>query len=163
MVQSLPGYDRPYGAPPLSASPGGLPAQATQGVLSRRLVAYLLDILFILAFSAILSLVIVVVGLLTFGLGWSLFAILPASGILYSMITVGGAKQSTVGMRMAGLRVVRVHGGPVDWLTAAVHALLFYLAIGTLLLWIVDVGLGAVRGDRRMAHDILVGLALVRG
>ena len=51
----------------------------------------------------------------------------------------------------------------MDWLTAAVHALLFYVAIGTLLLWIVDVGLGLVRGDRRMGHDILVGLALVRG
>ena len=130
--------------------------------MRRRLVAYLLDIVFILAFTALLSIAIAILGTVTLGLGWSLFAVLPASGVLYSMITVGGWKQSTVGMRMAGLRAVRVRGGSVDWLMAAAHALLFYVAVGTMLLWLADVGLGLVRGDRRMGHDILVGLAVVR-
>lgn len=166
MVNSLPGYDQPYGAPPTTAwqggQPLGLPEAATRGMLSRRLVAYGLDIVFILGFTALLSIAIAILGLVTFGFGWSLFAVLPASGVLYSVITVGGAKQSTVGMRMAGLRVVRTQGGPVDWLTAGSHALLFYVAIGTFVLWLVDIGLGVVRGDRRMGHDLLVGLAVVR-
>lgn len=161
MVNSLPGYDRPYGAP-LGTWPGALPDAATRGVLSRRLLAYGLDIVFILGFTAILSIAIAILGLVTFGFGWSLFAVLPASGVLYSMITVGGSKQSTVGMRMAGLRAVRTDGGSVDWLIAGAHALLFYVAVGTFLLWFLDVGLGMVRGDRRMGHDLLVGLAIVR-
>ena len=62
---------------------------------------------------------------MTFGFGWTLFAVLPASGIIYSAITVGGRRQSTLGMRMMGLRVVApVSGARVDLITAGVHALL---------------------------------------
>ena len=126
-------------------------------------VAYLLDILFILGFTALLTLAITVLGVLTFGLGWTLFAILPASGILYSAVTVGGAAQSTWGMRMMGLRVVtRPAAYGWNFLTAAIHALLFYVAISTFLLWFVDILFGLMRSDRRLGHDVLVGLAVVR-
>lgn len=53
-------------------------------------------------------------------------------------------------------------GRPVDVLTAAVHALLFYVAISTFLLWCLDVVFGLVRPDRRLGHDLLLGLAVVR-
>lgn len=65
------------------------PVPYVRGSLGARFVAYLLDILFIFGFTALLTLAITVIGVLTFGLGWTLFAILPASGILYSAITVG--------------------------------------------------------------------------
>lgn len=164
MRDSLPGYDRPA-MPGASAAGYGPPlALATEGVLARRLVAYLLDIVFIFLFCALLAVIISIVGLLTLGLGWGLFAILPAGGILYSAITVGGRKQSTIGMRMAGLRAVNVHsGGRVDTLTAAFHALLFYLAVGTFVLWLVDVVMGFMREDRRFGHDLFSGVAIVRG
>lgn len=102
------------------------------------------------------------IGLVTFGLGWTLFAVLPASGIIYSAITVGGRRQSTLGQRMMGLRVVAPESGaPVDIVTAAVHALLFYVAVSTFLLWCVDVAFGLARSDRRLGHDLLLGLAVV--
>ncbi len=76
---------------------------------------------------------------------------------------MGGSKQSTIGMRMMGLRVVAPESGrPVDMLTAAVHALLFYVAISTFLLWCLDILFGLVRADRRLGHDVLLGLAVVR-
>jgi uncharacterized RDD family membrane protein YckC len=130
--------------------------------LGGRGVAYLLDILFIFGFTALLTLLITVVGALTFGLGWTLFAVLPASGILYSALTVGGAGQGTWGMRMMGLRVVNQTGTRVDMITAAIHALLFYVAISTFLLWALDIVIGLVRPDRRLGHDLLLGLAVVR-
>jgi uncharacterized RDD family membrane protein YckC len=108
--------------------------------------------------------VIGILGVVTLGLAWSLYLILaPATAILYSAITVGGRKQSTIGMRMVGLRVVNAASGSrVDWVTAAIHAFLFYIAASTLLLWVVDVVIGVARDDKRMGHDLVVGLMLAR-
>ena len=164
MQNSLPGYDRPPGyAPGLDGAYGAVPVPSTDGVIARRLVAYLLDIVFIFLFTAALAVVISVLGVVTFGLGWTLFAILPASGVIYSAITVGGRRQSTLGMRMAGLRAMSAStGGRVDTITAAFHALLFYLAVGTFVLWLVDVAFGFMRSDARFGHDVLSGVVVVR-
>ncbi|MHC2003510.1 RDD family protein [Methylobacterium sp. CM6241] len=164
MLNTPPGYDPAgYAERFGSGFPSNLPMPFVRASLGARFVAYLLDILFILGFTALLTLAITVLGVLTFGLGWTLFAILPASGILYSAVTVGGAAQSTWGMRMMGLRVVTPASGlRVDLLTAAIHALLFYVAISTFLLWFVDILFGLMRSDRRLGHDVLVGLAVVR-
>jgi uncharacterized RDD family membrane protein YckC len=139
-------------------------ALATDGVLGRRLVAYLIDIVMIAGFVLLLGFAILVLGVVTFGLAWFLFAILvPGAAILYSAITIAGRHQSTIGMRMTGLRVVNAtRGGPVDALTAAVHALLFYVVAGTLLLWVLDILIGMARSDSRLARDIIVNLMVVR-
>jgi uncharacterized RDD family membrane protein YckC len=139
-------------------------APSTEGVLGLRFFAYLIDILVIFALTALLGVVIGILGVVTLGLAWSLYLILaPATAILYSAITVGGRKQSTIGMRMVGLRVVNAASGSrVDWVTAAIHAFLFYIAASTLLLWVVDVVIGVARDDKRMGHDLVVGLMLAR-
>ncbi len=160
MQNTRPGYAARFDAPGYLPP---VPLPAVNGSLGGRFCAYLLDILFIFGFSILLWMAIAFIGLVTFGLGWTLFAVLPASGILYSAITVGGDRQSTIGMRMMGLRVVAPESGRrVDMITAAVHALLFYVAISTFLLWFVDMMFGLVRGDRRLGHDLLLGLAVVR-
>lgn len=144
-------------------APGAGFAAATDGVLGRRFFAYLLDIVFVFIFASLLAVAISIIGLITFGLGWALFAILPATGVIYSAITVGGPRQATLGMRMAGLKVVDAgNGGTVDWITAGVHSLLFYVAAGTFVLWVIDIFIGMARPDRRLGHDLLVGLMLVR-
>lgn len=180
MARSLPGYEGrgdPLGRDPRmnqegvmhdrrGPMDGGDPladlAAYTEGVLSRRLFAWLFDIVFIFLFSGVLALGIFVLGLLTFTLGWALFAILPASGVIYSALLVGGRRGSTWGMRLLGLRVVNASGGRADVLTAAVHALLFYLAGATGLIWVLDVLVGLLRPDRRLGHDLLSGLVVVR-
>ena len=160
MLKSQPGYAE---GPPIAGYPPLVAMPALRASLGGRTVAYLLDILFILGFTALLWVAIAFVGVVTFGLGWVLFAILPASGVIYSAITVGGSRQSTLGMRMMGLRVVAPESGrPVDVITAAVHALLFYVAVSTFLLWFLDLAFGLVRSDRRLGHDVLLGLAVVR-
>jgi uncharacterized RDD family membrane protein YckC len=153
------GYAQRFEAPGYATS---LPIPFVRASLGGRTVAYLLDIVFIFGFTALLTLLITVIGVVTFGLGWTLFAVLPASGIIYSAITVGGPKQSTIGQRMMGLRTVAPESGArVDVVTAAVHALLFYVAISTFLLWCVDIAFGLMRADRRLGHDLLLGLAVV--
>src|SRR3954463_10892928 len=164
MARELPRYNAPNPPPPGPfGSDAMIVVSQTEGTLSRRFFAYLIDLVMIMLFSALVSLAIAVIGLLTLGLGWSLFAIVPASAIIYNAITIGGPRQSTIGMRMMGPRVVdATTGGPVGMLTAAVHALLFYVAAGTFVLWLLDLFLGVARSDRRLGHDLLTGVVLLR-
>jgi uncharacterized RDD family membrane protein YckC len=154
----------PHGHPGYAGAAGpAIDPRWAEGAIGRRLFAYLVDLVMIAIFTVVLWFVIGLVGVVTFGLGWVLYAILPLSAVIYSAITVGGPAQSTIGMRMLGLRVVdAATGGPVGMLVAAVHALLFYLAAGTFVLLCLDVLVGMARADRRMGHDLLAGVMLVR-
>lgn len=145
-----------YGAVPLSGM--------TRGVLTRRFFAYLIDLVVIALFTVLLGFLIGVLGIITFGAAWILYAVLiPLAAILYSGLTVGGVGQGTVGMRMMGLRVVDSEtGGRVGFVLACVHALLFYVGIGTALLLALDILIGLARSDRRLGHDLLVGILVLR-
>lgn len=141
---------------------GGQREWRTSGVLTSRLFAWLIDLVIIAIWTVMLAIIVFALGVVTLGLGWLLFAlVVPASGILYSMVTVGGSKQSTIGMRVLGMRVVRADGGRVDVITAGVHALFFYIAASTGLLWLADVVIGVIDGRGRMGHDYLAGLVVV--
>ncbi len=131
------------------------------GVLWSRLIAYAIDLVMILIFTGILWFVILILGVLTLGLGWFLFPLLAGSGVLYSAITVGGSRQSTLGMRMMGLKVVTSSGRAPDMIGAAIHALLFYVAATTALLLFVDILIGFARRDRRMGHDLVVDYVVI--
>ena len=137
---------------------------ATDGVLTRRALAFCLDLIVIGALVILFSMAILVLGFLTFGLAWLLFALLiPGIGLLYSALTVGGPNQATIGMRMMGLRVSRAAStARVDALTAGVHSLLFWLATSTFVLWLLDVIIGMARDDRRVGHDLLVDVIVTR-
>lgn len=137
---------------------------ATDGVLARRAFAFCLDLIVIGALVILFSMAILVLGFLTFGLAWLLFAILiPGIGLLYSAMTVGGPKQATIGMRMMGLRVSRVRSSArVDAITGGVHALLFWLATSTFFLWLLDVAIGVARDDSRVGHDLLVDVIVTK-
>ncbi len=137
----------------------------TDGVLGRRFFAYLIDILVIFGLIALLATAIFVFGIVTLTLGWWLYGLLfpPLVAVVYNALTIGGPAQSTIGMRMMGLKVVDAgSGGPVDKITAAVHALLFYVAASTFVLLAIDVLIGMARSDRRLGHDLLTGVILVR-
>jgi uncharacterized RDD family membrane protein YckC len=66
-------------------------------------------------------------------------------------------------MRFAGLRAIDAEtGGRVGFLMAALHALLFYVGAGTFLLLVADIVIGMARRDRRLGHDLVTGVLLVR-
>src|ERR671920_1466619 len=107
------------------------PSGRTDGVLSRRLFGYLIDILIVFGLIALLAIAIFILGIVTFTLGWGLYALLfpPLVAIVYNAVTIGGPAQSTVGMRMMGLRVVDARsGGARAQITGAVYPLLFFFA-----------------------------------
>lgn len=135
---------------------------AYRGILGTRCLAFLIDIAIIAVLTVVFGFAVLFIGFLTFGLGWGLYFILgPATAILYSAFTVGGARQSTIGMRLMGLRVVTTDGGRPDMIVAAAHALLFYVAAGTFVLWLIVVGVAFLRRDRRLGHDLVTGLTVI--
>ena len=137
----------------------------TEGTLGRRFFGYLVDLVVITVLTGLLWIVVAVLGVLTLGLGWLLFGLIPFTAIIYNAVTISGPSQGTIGMRLAGVRVLdATTGGRVSFLAAAVHALLFYVALGAAaLLWIADILFGFVRADRRLGRDLVTNVVFVRG
>jgi uncharacterized RDD family membrane protein YckC len=141
----------------------GVDVRLREGTLGKRLFAYLIDLVVILIITAVLWVVIGIFGVITLTLGWALFPLLAIVPIVYNAVTVGGPAQATIGQRVLGLRAVDgLSGGRVTWVMAAAHALLFYVAATTFFLWVLDIGIGMVRRDRRLGHDLLTNIAFVR-
>ena len=135
---------------------------AIRGVITPRFFAYLIDLVVIALLMLVLFMVVAVLGAITFGLAWFLFPLVGAcTGILYSAVTVSGERQSTIGMRLMGLKVIGPYGRP-DFITAAIHALFFYVAASTGLLLAIDIITGFLRSDRRLLHDVLAQLTVIR-
>lgn len=161
-TSGLPPYTNPG---PSYGYPGSPPASfRTDGALSRRFVAYLVDAVILLLLTGVLWVAIAILGVITLTLGWWLFPLLAVVPVAYGALTMSGRAQATVGMRMAGLRVIDARtGGRVDLVRAAVHTLLFYVGVGSFFtLLALDVAVGLFRSDRRLARDLLCGIALVR-
>jgi uncharacterized RDD family membrane protein YckC len=120
------------------------------------------DIFLIFALTILFGFALFILGFLTFGFAWLLIAAVgPVTAVVYSALTVGGPRQATFGMRIMNLKVVTVSGAAPGMLVAAVHALLFYVAAGTFILWLIDVGIGFMRRDKRLGHDLIVDVAII--
>jgi uncharacterized RDD family membrane protein YckC len=135
--------------------------RAYDGVRTRRVMAFLVDYLIVGLLVIPFAILVFFLGLLTFGLAWSLFAILvPAVAILYVWNTLGGRSQATVGMRMMDIRLDRLDGRPIDGMTAVVHSVLFWAANVILTPLILLASLFTDR--KRTVHDLLLGTVVTR-
>ncbi|MDQ6434501.1 RDD family protein [Mesorhizobium sp. LHD-90] len=136
-------------------------ARAYDGVRTRRILAFLLDYVIVFLLLIPFGIVVFLLGLLTFGIGWGLFGILaPLVAIIYVWTTLGGASQATLGMRAFGIRLDRLDGKPVDGLLAVVHSVLFWAGNVILTPLILLVSLFADR--KRTLHDLLLGTVVTR-
>lgn len=135
--------------------------RAYDGVRTRRVLAFCLDYLIIALLVVPFAILVALLGLLTFGLGWALFGILaPAVALVYVWSTLGGPNQATVGMRLMGIRLDRLDGRPVDGLLAVVHSVLFWAGNVVLTPLVLLVSLFADR--KRTLHDLLLGTVVTR-
>lgn len=141
-----------------------LPSQdwrAYQGVLSRRVFAFVLDYVIVALLWIPAAVVVFFIGILTLGLGFFLYPILFALvAMLYFGLTVGGRDQASPGMKVMGVAIARTDGRPMDFLTAIVHLAIFWIANALLTPLILLLGLFTDRG--RLLHDLLIGTVAVR-
>jgi uncharacterized RDD family membrane protein YckC len=132
----------------------------TGGVMSRRCVAWVFDVFLIAILVWALWWILVMFGLLTFGLGFGAMSILPFVPFCYNFLSLLGTSSATPGQQMMGLTVRRDYDlGPPTGLQALASVLLFYLTLATSGLLLV-VALFTTR--HRALHDIVSGLVVVR-
>ncbi|HEX5508645.1 MAG TPA: RDD family protein [Pseudolabrys sp.] len=154
--------DRPFDYRPHAYDPMENP-ELFDGVLSRRVVAFIID-LFILAIPILLAWIFIFVfGLITLGLGWALFWLVPPASVIWALVyfgvTLGGPRSASIGMRITDLEMRTWYGGPAYFVLGAVHAVVFWLTVSALTPFILLVCFFNRR--RRLLHDILLGTVII--
>ena len=137
----------------------GADALLTRGVLARRLCAFLVDLFLIGLIGCVMAVTIFLFGLLTFGMGWLLYHIMPFVPLLYYTLLVGGAAR-TPGQWLFGLQVRQdADLAPPTLPQAFVWTLLMWISF---VLACVPFAMALVGPRHRAAHDLLSGLVVVR-
>jgi uncharacterized RDD family membrane protein YckC len=161
-----------YGAGGTWRNDGGVPPHAFdpylepelfRGVPTRRVFAFLIDLI-VLSVPVILGYAFIAVfGLITLGLGWVLFWLAwPASviwAIVYYGASLGGPHSATLGMRVMDLELRTFYGAPGYFVLGAMHEVLFWVSISFLSPLVLLVGL--FNGRRRLLHDIVLGTVVI--
>lgn len=134
-----------------------------EGVLARRVIAFCIDVV-ILAVPVLFGvLFIALFGVVTLGLGWLLFWLLPPAtaiwAIVYYGLCFGGPSSATVGMRFMDIEMRTWYGERAYFLLGAVHAVVYWISVSALTPLILLVALFNER--RRLLHDLLLGTVVV--
>jgi uncharacterized RDD family membrane protein YckC len=132
-----------------------------EGVLWRRVMAYVVDLFCIGLLAIGVWVVFAVLWLLSFGLLgpllWFLFGLLP---LAYHTLLLSGRRSATLGMRCFDLELRSVTGHRPTFLQALVQTALFYVTVAMTCSLILLVALFNRR--RRTLHDMLAGTVMVR-
>ena len=134
-----------------------------RGVLTRRVFAFLIDLV-VLCIPVVLGYIFIAVfGVITLGLGWMLFWLAwPATvvwAIVYYGASLGGPHSATMGMRVMDLELRTWYGAPGYFVLGACHAVLYWISMTFLTPLVLLVGL--FNGRRRLLHDIILGTVVI--
>ena len=134
-----------------------------RGVLTRRVFAFLIDLV-VISVPVILGYVFIAVfGLITLGLGWALFWLAWPATVIWAVVyygaSIGGRYSATLGMRVMDLELRTWYGAPGYFVLGAMHAVLFWVSISFLSPLVLLVGL--FNGRRRLLHDIVLGTVVI--
>lgn len=131
------------------------------GVRTRRSFAFLVDSAVIFFLMVLASIVILILGIFTFGFGWLLFPLVwPAVAILYSMLTLGGPSSATPGMRFVGIEMRTLRGETLGYPLALLHALGFWFTVTLLTPFVLLFALLTPR--KQLLHDLALGSVAIR-
>jgi uncharacterized RDD family membrane protein YckC len=134
-----------------------------EGVLARRIVAFLIDVIVIAIPVVLAGLFIFVFGIVTLGLGFFLYGLLGPATVIWALayygITLGSPASATIGMRIMDLEMRTWYGAPAYALLGAVHAVVYWISVSALTPLVLLVPFFNER--RRLLHDILVGTIVI--
>jgi uncharacterized RDD family membrane protein YckC len=131
------------------------------GVLTRRVLAHLIDLVVIFVISVAITLAGLVLGILTLGVGLALIPIVvPLAILAYYVLTLGSPRRATLGMSMMDLVLTPARGAPLDGVTALLHPALFWLTFW--ISWPVSLAFALFTPRRQMLHDLVLGTLMLR-
>jgi uncharacterized RDD family membrane protein YckC len=133
------------------------------GILPRRVVAFVVDLIIIGIPLVVLAMFIFMFGLVTLGLGWALFWLMSPVSVIWALFyygtTLGSSASATIGMRVMDIQMRTWYGAPAYFVLGAVHAVVYWVSVSLLTPFIVLVGFFNAR--HRLLHDMLVGTVLI--
>jgi uncharacterized RDD family membrane protein YckC len=133
------------------------------GVLARRIMAFCIDFLVIAAPVVLAAMFIFAFGIVTLGLGWALYWILPGASVVWAIvyfgITIGGPRSASIGMRVMDLELRTWYGAPGYFVLGAVHAIAFWFTVTFFSPFVLLVAFFNRR--QRLLHDILLGTVTI--
>jgi uncharacterized RDD family membrane protein YckC len=134
-----------------------------EGVLARRIVAFMIDFLAIAAPIVLGAMFIFAFGIVTLGLGWALYWLLPGASVIWAIVyfgvTLGGPRSATIGMRFMDLEMRTWYGTPAYFVLGAVHAVAFWFTVSFFTPFVLLVAFFNPR--RRLLHDIILGTVII--
>ena len=134
-----------------------------EGVLARRCLAFIVDVIIIAIPVVFAAVFIFIVGLVTLGLGWILYWLLSPAAVIWALcyygLTFGSPASATLGMRVMDIEMRTWYGAPAYFVLGAVHAIAYWLTVSFLTPLILLVAFFNHR--RRPLHDMLVGTIVI--
>jgi uncharacterized RDD family membrane protein YckC len=150
----------------MNSSRSALPDPSTapelfDGVLKRRVFAYLLDVAILVSVAATIGLISVILGFFTFGIPWVLLPVLIPLIILgYYAITLGSPMRATVGMSIMDIVLVPARGYPLDGWKILIHPIVFWITVW--IAWPVSLLVALFTPRRQMVQDLVTGTLMLR-
>ena len=133
------------------------------GVMSRRVVAFLIAFLILSIPVVFVSMFIFVIGIVTFGLGFLFYGLLWPAMVIWALayygLTLGSPASATIGMRAMDIEMRTWYGAPTYFVLGAVHAVVFWVTVSMVTPLVLLVCLFNER--RRCLHDMLVGTVVI--
>jgi uncharacterized RDD family membrane protein YckC len=134
--------------------------QLYEGVVTRRVMAFGIDLVIVVLLTTAVYILTFFLGFLTFGLAWLAFGLIyPGVALIYAGLTLSSPRAATIGMRVLGIHMITWSGRRVDFMLGVLHALGFYLSIVALTPFSLAVALFEPRG--RLVHDLVLGTVVV--
>jgi uncharacterized RDD family membrane protein YckC len=134
-----------------------------EGVLARRCLAFLIDLVIITVPVLFAALFILIFGVVTLGLGWLLYGLLWPAAVIWAVVyygmTLGSPASATIGMRVLEIEMRTWYGAPCYFVLGAVQAVVYWVTISFLTPLILLVAFFNER--RRLLHDMLVGTIVI--
>lgn len=162
MSQDIPRLDNVH-ARTLEAFDPVRDPEAFEGVLPRRIMAFVIDLIVITAPVVFVALFVFLLGIVTLGLFWVLYFLLWPAAVLWAIayygLTLGSEHSATIGMRFMDIEMRTRSGEQAYFVLGAVHAILYWISVSALTPLVLVVGLFNDR--RRLLHDLVLGTFIV--
>jgi len=134
-----------------------------EGVLARRVIAFIIDFIIIAIPVVLAAMFIFAFGIVTLGLGFALYWLLPGASVVWAIcyfgVTLGSARSATIGMRIMDLEMRTWYGAPAYFVLGVVHAVAFWFTVSFLTPFVLLVAFFNER--RRLLHDIMLGTVVI--
>lgn len=131
-----------------------LHAEFYDGVVTKRFLAWIIDIAFIFVLTLVALPFTLFVGLFFYPV------LFVTVGFLYRWLSLA-RRSATPGMRICGIHFLNRNGEPMDTGEAALHVIGYVLSMGTFLVQVLSVGLMLTTRRKQGLTDLVLGTVAI--